>query len=477
MKVKALGLFVVFLLLVGVAACGGGDGDKVAAGDGPPLVVSVEPRKPLAGETVVISGKAGPAGRALNLERLAGTAWEQVESTSAGEDTGYRFQVEPGADPVTYRVVAASTGSNKTRISEQVELRTYDSGGTLLLRPAIGVRADGKDELMPGIASFTPSRKGAEVVVEKRTKSGSWTEAAEGEQDENGEFAFRLPVSDQTDLEFRARSEGEDGEEDQLTGVVKGTPWKLTWNDEFEGTTLADHWRMWTSYRPCTRHDPSQNKVGNGVLKISASFDKSKSPFKTAECKDGQFLTSQIGTDQSKNFTYGVFAARVKVHPDAGVHSAFWLYPAPGTGPASPAPDDPGQKGAEVDIVEYFGDKFGNGDYHSYVYWPRREADGTITNVKTGGGQKSALLLPEGELPSENWHVYSVEWTPTEYIFRMDGIETSRVSTGISHREQAIILSMLASAWETPLLKDDSLPSSMEIDWVRVYQRDEQPAG
>ncbi|WP_019877490.1 glycoside hydrolase family 16 protein [Sporichthya polymorpha] len=476
MKVRASGLFVVLLLLLGLAACGGGDDEKTAVGEGPPLGVSVEPRKPLAGETVAITGKAGPAGRSVNLERLAGSAWEQVESTSSGEDSSFRFQVEPGSEPVTYRVVAVSTGSNKTRISEQVELRTYDSGGTLLIRPAIGLRPDGKTELLPGVAAFTPSRTGAPVVVESRSKGGSWAEVASGEQDENGEFAFRLPASADADTEYRARSEGEDGAEELVTAVVRGTPWKFVWGDEFDGTELQSHWRMWTSYRPCTVNDPSQNKVKGGVLEMFASWDTSKKPLKTEKCKDGQFLTSQIGTDQTKNFTYGIFAARMKVHPNDGVHSAFWLYPAPGTGPASPAPDDPAEKGAEVDIVEYFGDDFGNGDYHSYVYWPRREADGTITNVKTGGGQKSGQLLPKGRYPSDDWHIYSVEWTPTEYIFRMDGIETSRVKTGISHREQAIILSMLASAWETPRLEDDSLPTSMQVDWVRVWQRDEKPA-
>ena len=40
-----------------------------------------------------------------------------------------------------------------------------------------------------------------------------------------------------------------------------------------------------------------------------------------------------------------------------------------------------------------------------------------------------------------NFHNYSVEWTPTEYIFRIDDIETVWLNRAVSHRSLFPILS------------------------------------
>ena len=69
------------------------------------------------------------------------------------------------------------------------------------------------------------------------------------------------------------------------------------------------------------------------------------------------------------------------------------------------------------------------------------------------------------------YHVFSVRWTRTGYIFRIDGIETWRHSAHVSRQRQFLILSLLTSDWELPRLDRSTLPTSMKVDWVRAWQR------
>ena len=67
--------------------------------------------------------------------------------------------------------------------------------------------------------------------------------------------------------------------------------------------------------------------------------------------------------------------------------------------------------------------------------------------------------------------MFSLEWTPTEYVFRIDGQETWRTDQGISHQPQYPILSLLSSDYELSKLKGDAnLPQYMSVDWIRFWQ-------
>ena len=69
--------------------------------------------------------------------------------------------------------------------------------------------------------------------------------------------------------------------------------------------------------------------------------------------------------------------------------------------------------------------------------------------------------------------MFSVEWTPKVYIFRIDGQETWRTTAGISGIAQYPILSLLSSDYELPSLGGEKrLPQHMYVDWVSLWQRD-----
>ena len=66
--------------------------------------------------------------------------------------------------------------------------------------------------------------------------------------------------------------------------------------------------------------------------------------------------------------------------------------------------------------------------------------------------------------------MFSVEWTPESYIFRIDGHETFRTSKGVSGQPEYLILSLLSSDYELANLDEDKLPQAMSVDWVRYWE-------
>jgi len=71
---------------------------------------------------------------------------------------------------------------------------------------------------------------------------------------------------------------------------------------------------------------------------------------------------------------------------------------------------------------------------------------------------------------SKGFHIFALEWTPEKYIFYIDGYKFYEVSSGISHTDQYIIVSM-----ELPNDKKDMehavFPDAFIIDYVKVYKK------
>ncbi|MGI8646256.1 MAG: glycoside hydrolase family 16 protein [Nocardioides sp.] len=182
----------------------------------------------------------------------------------------------------------------------------------------------------------------------------------------------------------------------------------------------------------------------------------------------GQFryrLNGHISTEESADFTYGVAAARMKFQRDPGQHAAFWLQPRGllkfGTTPF----------GAEIDVIEWSGVEERRGGLVSTVYRPTPEG----TKIRSGNhlGTADRFLDSRSDAWWKNYHVFSVEWTPTQYVFRIDGRETWRTSEGISHHPQFMILSLLSSDYElADLGGEDTIDEHAYVDWAQFWQAD-----
>lgn len=241
----------------------------------------------------------------------------------------------------------------------------------------------------------------------------------------------------------------------------------LVWNDEFTGTALGADWKfrpIAAANRACSPPDEDQTEVRGGSVHLSVTRDASKTPNVTKACPDGQYLNAMIGTDTTQSFKYGIFAARIKFHPVQGAHGSFWMQPLPEPGAD---PSDPAQRGVEIDVIEYFGKGWVNGGLASFIHFQPPGGK----RIRSGGYLQAASDALKGELPSDDYHVYSVEWTEKEYVFRVDGIETLRTSKAVSKVPQYFILSLLSSDYEIPKITDDVLPLTMSVDWVRAWQQ------
>ena len=242
--------------------------------------------------------------------------------------------------------------------------------------------------------------------------------------------------------------------------------WSMLFQDQFGGGSLNSS--LWQtrgdfydkgSKRKCSKASPKMAKVGSGVLSLQVKKDparkgdvcKWRSPGGKTK-KFSYYLNGHVGTDHSFSFRYGVAAARVKFQEPQGMHGSFWK---------NTSGEPEGNRAVEIDTVEFFGKGYSKGGLAQFLHYKGR---------KIGGLQPSANTVLSG---TDNWwkkyHVFSVNWTPGGYSFRIDGKETYRTTKARSDKQVVAILSLLSSDWEL-----DQMPKSgkgsMKVDWFRVWQ-------
>jgi hypothetical protein len=326
--------------------------------------------------------------------------------------------------------------------------------------------------------SLTPSTPGRTVRLDRRS-GRSWKQVAQAPLDSRGlaEFSVSTYVSG-SPVTYRATALAYQGLPSATSALAVSTRWgPADFLEEFAGTALSGSWtHRGLDYNPaglrgCSKGSPAAVEVSGGAVRLSVMRDPARTDLCTAYRKNGEVigqfhyrLNGHISTAGRQELTYGVAAARVRFQQPPGQHGAFWLQPsAPVAGATSAA-----EGGAEIDVIEWFGAGLPNGGLSSSVYHP------------TAGGQAKAggwITDPGSYLDdgSDTWwsryHVFSVEWSATEYVFRIDGRETWRTTEGVSQRPEYLILSLLSSDYELPTLGgEDRLPQHMYVDWVQFWR-------
>jgi hypothetical protein len=166
-------------------------------------------------------------------------------------------------------------------------------------------------------------------------------------------------------------------------------------------------------------------------------------------------MIGTAGATPSRTFgPYGYYAARVLFQKAAGSHGSFWMQAA-GADAAN---------GVEIDVAEYFGDGRTDGGLSHFVHATTGSSTATSGGIQTTA--KSAL--GPGRTPSNGWHVYSVQWSPAGYVFRVDGIPTfSTTQPRVASGTEELVLSLLTSDYELKAMKSSS--TSMSVDWVHTW--------
>jgi hypothetical protein len=331
------------------------------------------------------------------------------------------------------------------------------------------------------IGKFSASKEGKKAILQ-RLSGTSWVTAAKGVIDKKGNAIFPVPAG-VTGAPVTYRVDGPGTASAPVSTDRWGSAQDFT--DDFTGTSLSPAWSHRQSFyepaskRECSKGDPKAVKVGKGTAQLSVLVDKKRNSLcKPKKPGKGQIfgkfkyrLNANIGTQASHTITYGVMAARIKFQPLQGQHASLWMQPFKLSGATNAK-----EAGTEIDVIEWFGKDVPNGGLTSFVYSPTPKGPEKIALGGAGGWIKN----PEQYLTNEKddwykrYHVFSVEWSPSSYIFRIDGQETGRINKGISGVPEYPILSILSSDYELAKLPDrdekKNLPQTMTVDWIRTWQ-------
>ncbi len=243
----------------------------------------------------------------------------------------------------------------------------------------------------------------------------------------------------------------------------------LVWSDEFDldgpvdpgkwfHQTLLPNGVSWYNGEIQHYTDRIDNSVvENGVLKIIAK----KETF-TDQGETKNYTSARLNSKYT--FTYGRVEIRAKLPTGVGTWPALWMlgkninepgayWQTEGFG-TTPWPDC-----GEIDIMEHWGD---NQNYvSSATHTP--SSFGNTVNV---GGQTIATA-------STAFHVYSLEWTPDELTFQVDGVTHFIYDPAVKDSntwpfddEQYFIFNVAI----LPNIDPSFTQSAMEVDYIRVYQ-------
>jgi hypothetical protein len=337
------------------------------------------------------------------------------------------------------------------------------------------------------VVKYGAAKRG-KVTKLQRKKGSSWVTLKKGKVDRKGFALFAVPPA----FPSKAITYRIDG-----PGAPSASASTAKWGsqedfvDEFGGTTLSSTWsHRQTDYFPesrrtCAKASPKAVKVKDGSARLSMMLDPERkgeicAPEKPGKPgvifgKFGYRLQANIGTQGQATLLYGVAAARIKFNPLQGQHASFWMQP-----------DDVLQEtttGQEIDIIEWFGKDMKNGGLTSFVYAPSRL--GKKTSLVPGSlfiANPDQYLVNARDRWWKKYHVFSVEWTPEMYVFRIDGKETGRILRSrldlagdmTASTPEYPILSILASDYELGKLpkrdEKNNLPQTMYVDWVKTWQ-------
>ena len=248
---------------------------------------------------------------------------------------------------------------------------------------------------------------------------------------------------------------------DEFNGDANQSPDFLVWHPEL-GDGKLNNIEGWGNAQREYSTANLENLVldGNGNLVMTAQkIDQDNS---LLHCWYGpcEYSAVRLMTAGSAEFQYGRFEARIKMPSGKGFWPAFWML---GTNI-----DDVGwPQSGEIDIMEYIGHETDTiyGSLHGPGY-------SGINNL----GEPKNLL--ENDF-TDDFHVFSIEWTAEEITWLLDGEVYHSVSPADLPEDREwvydqpfFILLNFAVGGYWPGNPDSSteFPAEVVVDYVRVYQ-------
>jgi beta-glucanase (GH16 family) len=237
-----------------------------------------------------------------------------------------------------------------------------------------------------------------------------------------------------------------------VTVTVTITAPALVWSDEFNADGLpnpakwgydlgAGGWGNNEAQYYTSRGDNAV--VINGVLKIN---------LKKEAYSGSNYTSARLLTKDKFSFKYGKVEARAKLPAGGGTWPAIWMlgsnigtvgWPACG----------------EIDIMEHLGNDLNR--IYTTLHYPGRSG---------GNANGSSRVISNA---TTEFHIYSLEWSPTEIKISVDDqvIHTVANTASLPFNQNFFIICNVAMGGNFGGVIDPNVTSAtMEIDYIRVYQ-------
>ncbi|MFY0674128.1 MAG: glycoside hydrolase family 16 protein [Bacteroidia bacterium] len=256
-----------------------------------------------------------------------------------------------------------------------------------------------------------------------------------------------------------------DDSEPNRRNTPKG--YTLVWNDEFNDNEInTDNWNFelgdGTDYGlPKGWGNQEEQIYTDDVANALIDTDDDKSVLVIRAVNFGSNITSaKLTTEDKFGFRFGRVEVKAKMPEGGGVWPAIWTL---GTNRG----EEIGWPGCgEIDIVEIIGN---NPNYSfSTVHF-------------TNGKNKHEFIsdgytLPDGNF-YDDYHKYTLEWTPEMITFYVDDVEVNAVEIRDDMkeflREQYLILNVAVGGTLGGDIDPSFRTGEMKVDYIRVYSKDD----
>lgn len=286
---------------------------------------------------------------------------------------------------------------------------------------------------------------------------------------------------------------------------LEGAGWELAWADEFDGDMLdrskwtpeVSCWGGGNSERQCYTDRPENIVVEDGMLLLKARKERFTGPARPLEIAENpnprltqQYTSGKVRTRGLHAWRYGRIEVRAKVPAGQGTWPAVWMMPDDDT-------YGPWPLSGEIDILEAVnigakckmcGGGRGENRTISALHFGDRPPNNRLVDSRTA--------LADLALPSDEFHVYAVEWGEGLIRFLVNDrvhltVPADQWDTGsplasgnpnAPFDQPFYIMANLAVGGRLSEennakgLAAKSFPAQFAIDWIRVYRCANDPA-
>lgn len=225
--------------------------------------------------------------------------------------------------------------------------------------------------------------------------------------------------------------------------------WDLVWGDEFDDASVNT--AKWGVQDPApgsaynmggylnygdAAYNPRNVTESNGLLHLTTD----RTPY-----NGKSYSTGGVSTYKKYTFQYGKVDIRAQLPKMTNsLWPALWF-----------VAEDSGRNCVyEVDLME----AVDNPRTIYFNYHDNAHSNGSVSSTVSGTDLSAAM------------HDYEIEWNPTTIVYRFDGVERLRTPYSPNLPMYLMMNTALHGSWAAPVDSTTVLPTTFNIDYVRVYK-------